>query len=288
MSEPLFSVIVPTFQRNDLLAGCLEKLAPGVQKMTRDQYEVIVTDDGRASTAQEMVSSRFPWARWVQGPARGPAANRNTGVKFASGRWLAFTDDDCLPDPDWLTGFRDAIATNPAFSVFEGTIYAERPRRSLAEIAPVNEKGGYLWASNFAIAAGLFREIGGFDERFRAAMEDVDLRQRLECAGRHALFLPSARVCHPWRLRTARKDGWKNLGSYATDTVRYLDIHPEEAARLNALYFCRSAVRAFCLETLPGAFRFKGRGIREALIQHAEELRLAFVVFRRERRRARC
>jgi len=286
MSEPLFSVIVPTFQRNHLLARCLEKLS--VQQMARDRYEVIVTDDGSASTAREMVSSQFPWARWVRGPGRGPAANRNHGVKSALGRWLAFTDDDCLPDADWLAGFQSAAEAHPECALFEGAIYADRPRRSLAELAPINEKGGYLWSGNFAISSRLFGEIGGFDERYVAAMEDVDLRQRLKKAGHEALFLPSARVCHPWRLRARGGDGWKRAGSYSSDTVRYLDIHPEEEAKLNAAYFFRGAIRTFCKETVPGAFRFRGRGVREALIHHVEELRLAFVLFRRRRRRARC
>ncbi len=284
MSDLFFSVIVPTFQRNDLLARCLEKLAPGVQTLPRAAYEVIVTDDGRASTAQEMISAQFPWARWTRGPGRGPASNRNHGVTLANGAWLAFTDDDCLPDAGWLAAFREAAAAHPDLPVFEGAIYADRPRRSLAEIAPINEKGGYLWSSNFAIAASLFRELGGFDERYLVAMEDVDLRQRLKNAGHEALFIPAARVCHPWRAVGYSKDGWKRLEGYSSDTVRYLDLHPEEAARLNAAYFFRAAVRAFCLETVRGFYAFRGRGVGEALVSHGQTLKLAYTIFRRERR----
>ncbi|MFM6077529.1 MAG: glycosyltransferase, partial [Dolichospermum sp.] len=50
----LFSVIIPTYHRNDLLVKCLNCLTPGVQTLPADQYEVIVSDDGYQSTAQEM------------------------------------------------------------------------------------------------------------------------------------------------------------------------------------------------------------------------------------------
>jgi glycosyltransferase involved in cell wall biosynthesis len=96
---PLFSVIIPTYHRNDLLAKCLDCLAPGVQTLPADQYEVIVSDDGYESTAQEMIQQNYPWVKWVAGFRKGPAANRNNGAKYATGEWLAFTDDDCLPDP---------------------------------------------------------------------------------------------------------------------------------------------------------------------------------------------
>ncbi len=278
MSGPLFTVVIPTFHRNDLLARCLERLAPGVQQMK--DYEVIVTDDGRETTAREMLADRFPWAVWTAAPGRGPAANRNNGAKLARGEWLVFTDDDCIPDAGWLTGFQAAEAENPGCRVFEGQIYADRPKRSLDEIAPVNDTGGYLWSCNFAIARNLFEEMGGFDERFQTAMEDVDLNHRLKKAGHRALFVPSAKVCHPWRARGRGRDGWKHAGNYSNDTLRYLEIHPEERANLSAGHFLRGTLRAFCKETLPGVFKFRGRGIRGALFFHAEALRLAFRLLR--------
>lgn len=96
----MISVIIPTCDRNEQLAKCLDCLAPGVQTLPAEQYEVIVTDDGSDLTAEQMILERYLWARWVAGPRIGPAANRNNGVQYARGEWLAFTDDDCLPDPN--------------------------------------------------------------------------------------------------------------------------------------------------------------------------------------------
>jgi glycosyltransferase involved in cell wall biosynthesis len=105
----LISVVIPTRHRNKALAECLQRLAPGVQTLPADGYEVIVTDDGSVTTAEVLVRERFPWARWTAGPRRGPAANRNHGASVARGDCLAFTDDDCLPSPGWLAAFAAAM-----------------------------------------------------------------------------------------------------------------------------------------------------------------------------------
>ena len=134
-SKLLFSVIVPTCHRNDLLALCLDCLAPGKQSLSADQYEVIVTDDGSHSTAESLVREQYPWVRWVQGPQKGPAANRNRGAKFAEAEWLAFTDDDCLPGPHWLAAF--AAAVRPDMAVYEGKTTCEAGITSPLYIAPI-------------------------------------------------------------------------------------------------------------------------------------------------------
>ena len=103
---PRFSVVIPTYRRNDALARCLNRLMADRQDFPFARYEVIVADDGPdGDNARLLVENTYPWARWVPGPRRGPAANRNRGAAEASGEFLAFTDDDCLPQPGWLAAF---------------------------------------------------------------------------------------------------------------------------------------------------------------------------------------
>jgi len=83
----MFSVIVPTYNRNDLLAKCLDCISPGIQKFESEKYEVIVTDDGVESTALNMIKENYPWVKWYEGPHKGPAANRNNGAKYARTRF---------------------------------------------------------------------------------------------------------------------------------------------------------------------------------------------------------
>ena len=196
MASPLFSVIIPTYHRNDLLAKCLNCLAPGIQTLPVDRYEVIVTDDGSESTAEGMIRERYPWAKWVVGSRRGPAANRNSGTKFARSEWLAFTDDDCLPSSSWLSAFAGAIAAG--IHVYEGRTTCEAGIDSPLKHAPIDLTGGYLWSCNMMIRASLFRDLGGFDEAFPYPhMEDVDLRERIKLAGYSFVFVEAAVVDHP-------------------------------------------------------------------------------------------
>lgn len=201
-SSPRFSVIIPTYHRNHSLAKCLDCLVPGVQTLPAEQYEVIVTDDGSQTTAEEMIREHYPWVEWVAGPCTGPAANRNNGAKHARGEWLAFTDDDCLPVPNWLQAF--AEATSESVLALEGAIHPlGDPNQDLAE-CPVNLTGGYFWSSNIAVQRSLFQKLGGFDQNYPCyghihGHEDQDLHLRL-CPLTKILFVPDARVFHPVRL----------------------------------------------------------------------------------------
>ena len=140
----IFSVIIPTYHRNDLLAKCLDHLAPGVQNLSADQYEVIVSDDGRETTAESMIKEQYDWVKWVKGPGTGPAANRNKGARYAQAKWLIFTDDDCLPENTWLSAYSESITEEVL--ALEGAIYPcdeNELKKDLAE-CPVNTQGGYF------------------------------------------------------------------------------------------------------------------------------------------------
>lgn len=281
-SNPLFSVIVPTYQRNDLLAKCLECLAPGIQTLPAQQYEVIVTDDGSKTTAQEMIRKHYPWVKWVAGPRKGPAANRNNGAKYAQGEWLAFTDDDCLPDPEWIEAYAKAIVAEPFCSIFEGRTYVDRPKQTFAETSPVNELGGCLWSCNIAIQKQLFESLTGFDERFPyAAMEDVDLKLRLRKIGQKFSFVKAASVCHPWRL----KGGWKQLKQHHESTFIYLSLHPEESLNINIKYYVRSGLRILIKDTIPNLYRYKLKGIKEAFLEHISWGWMVFLLLRNQRQK---
>lgn len=196
-SSPRFSVIIPTYQRNDLLAKCLDCLAPGAQTLPTEQYEVIVTDDGFDVTAEAMIQAQCQWVKWVPGPRKGPAANRNNGASYAQGEWLAFTDDDCLPDSHWLEAYAKAI--DGSTLALEGAIHPiGNLHQDLAE-CPVNLTGGHFWSANIAVQRSLFEKIGGFDNNYPlAAYEDQDLQLRL-LPLTEIMFVASSCVFHPVR-----------------------------------------------------------------------------------------
>jgi GT2 family glycosyltransferase len=316
----LFSVVIPTCHRNDLLALCLDRLAPGKQiggvlvsngeplkdeklksevgEWTTDHeteaesriekseigeqkagmrssisdlrspisgthsftYEVIVTDDGSASTAREMIERVYPWAKWVEGPRRGPAANRNHGASLARGEWLVFTDDDCLPEHDWLYAFHTCHSGNLAIQVLEGCTLPVGVRNGIDEECPSNTEGGHLWSCNFAIEHRVFLMIGCFNETFPSpAMEDVELNTRVNKQALQRAFVNKALVLHPWR----RRKGKTFIQSYAQSVRHFAMLHPEKIPQFTAngvelrllRMFKHSVHSAFRLGTARGLLR---------------------------------
>ncbi|HVX25698.1 MAG TPA: glycosyltransferase family A protein [Parafilimonas sp.] len=203
----MLSVIIPTCDRNELLSRCLDQLAPGIQSIAEEMYEVIVTDDSKASAAESLIQSNYTWVRYIKGPVRGPAANRNNGSKHANAGWLVFVDDDCIPDKNLLNEYLNGINSNPSCLAFEGAIYPDDEnllQKDMAE-CPVNTNGGCFWSANICVNAKLFKEIGGFDEDFIiAAQEDQFLYYLLK--QRTAVeFLPAASVTHAVRFVALNK-----------------------------------------------------------------------------------
>lgn len=207
MSErPFMTVVIPTCDRPAQLEACLERLSPGRQTLPNERFEVIVTDDGRHVSARELVEGRFPWATWIPGPGRGPAANRNNGARRARGEWLVFTDDDCVPEPGWLQSYAHEMTVGR--SALEGRIRSDRAATSAWDEAPINESGGFFWSANIAVRKDEFERVGGFDENYdSAAMEDVDLRETLKSRGLIITFVFGATVSHPMR-RTGFATKW--------------------------------------------------------------------------------
>lgn len=171
MPAPRVSVVVPTINPEYEST----QFAAGVRGQSfRDYERVIVHDEER----------------------RGPAWARNEGIRRAKGEIVAFTDDDCRPDSDWLerllAPFEDASVVG-----VEGEIYSD----------PVIPAGHYFpsvksWrhfrykTANVAYRASVLAETGGFDERYRYHREDTDLGWRALAHGRIA-WEPRARVYHP-------------------------------------------------------------------------------------------
>jgi len=278
-----FSVVVPACDRPEQLARCLAQLAPEQQTFPSMDYEVIVTDDSRNSSVRDLVQKQFPWVKWTAGPRRGPAANRNHGAAQARHEWIAFTDDDCLPEANWLAAFAEAIATSSGTppDVLEGRTYADRPKQSLAERAPINTQGGFLWSCNLAVRADLFRRLGGFDEGFPyASMEDVDFARRLRAAGAKEQFVSAAGVCHPWRDLGGFGGMWRAEKKHFASVLYFLAKNPAARAEHSPAGYLKMNARQLVRETLPGLWRWQGRGFSAALAWHIYTLSTVFALMK--------
>lgn len=201
-----WSVIIPTFERPRHLAQCLRSLAaidwPG------DDIEVIVVDDGGTAALGDSVgrSGDDIAVTLVRQRNAGPGAARNRGAALARGTYLAFTDDDCRPRPGWLRALWSAMARGadmaggPTVNIVDDSAWS-RTSQLIVEAAYGYHNDGtggttFLASNNMAVAAHRFRDIGGFDPRFRPASEDRDLCDRWLAAGYSIEFAPGAVVDH--------------------------------------------------------------------------------------------
>lgn len=204
----MFSVIVPTCNRNNALSLCLNRLSPLAQHY-RGNYEVIVTDDSKNDIAADLIKVQYPWATWIKGPGRGPAANRNNGARNATNKWLVFIDDDCLPGKNLLNEYSIAIKSNADMPAFEGAILPENSallKKDLAE-CPVNTEGGCFWSANICMHETIFNEVSGFNETYLiAAQEDQQMKIDIESIlKKKIMFLPNAKVIHPVRFLSIKE-----------------------------------------------------------------------------------
>jgi GT2 family glycosyltransferase len=247
-----------------MLADCLQQLEHD-KNVIGNVFEVIVSDDGNKENSKGMIETNFPWVKWVQGPCKGPASNRNNAASLANGEWLIFLDDDCIPDTGIIGNYMKGIQNNTNTNVFEGRIYADREKRRMDEESPINETGGYLWSCNFMIKTDLFTSLKGFDESFPyAAMEDAEFRYRIQKRKQNIVFLKSASVCHPWRLRV----GFSNVIDYNkkhfASLKKMIEIHPELRSKYNTKYNL-SALYRVTITFLGNLVKYRGKGAMNGL-----------------------
>ena len=194
--NPQVTVVVPTVDRVALLDRCLDGLASqqGVD------FEVVVVHDGVPDVEALLArrASDLPLTV-VRSPVRPPAPKRNLGWRAARAPIVAFTDDDCQPQPGWLeeglAGFVDGVelvqgvtSPHPDDAGNEGTFARTLNVPRLTETYPT--------ANLFYRRAALER-VGGFDEQFGAAAgEDTDLAWRVLESGGAAAFAADAIVFH--------------------------------------------------------------------------------------------
>lgn len=213
--SPTYSVVVPTFQRADELARCLEALAE--QTLERERFEVIVVDDGSAHPPREVVA-RVASAldvRLLEQPNAGPATARNAGARAARGEYVVFTDDDCRPDRGWLRAIDAAAGRRPGCAIGGRVVNAlgdgifstasQLLIEFLYDYFNVDESGGrFFITSNLAFPTCSFHAVGGFDVSFPlAAAEDRDICDRWREAGLALVYCEDAVVHHAHALGLA-------------------------------------------------------------------------------------
>ena len=194
------SVIVPAYNAAGTLPACLHALLH--QTIARDEYEIIVVDDGSTDgTGETVPQSEVVLIRQTH---RGPAAARNGGIRVARGELLLFTDADCVPTPNWI----EAMAGPFKDSQVAGCkgVYRTHQRNLLARFVQVEYEEKYRAMEGTSsidfvdtYSAAYRKEVlvdeGCFSEEILAA-EDAELSFRLTERGYRLIFNPQGVVYH--------------------------------------------------------------------------------------------
>ncbi len=238
------SVVIPTFNRRQVLLRTLEALA----EQTLLDVEVVVVDDGSSdgsvAAVRDWAERRPPRYRLLllEQANAGPGAARNRGVAAATGDLVVFLGDDTVPAPDFLARHRSRHGELEGPCAVVGFTDWDRQRMRVTPVLErINVEGhqfGYahmadgedvpytcFYTSNLSVERAVLLEEP-FDEGFaHASWEDVELGYRLSLRGVRVVYNRSARVDHhhPYGLRSflARQERvGRTLG-------RLLELHPE-------------------------------------------------------------
>lgn len=278
----LFSVVVPTYNRPEHVGALLRAL--DAQTFPRQAFEVILVDDGGPTALDGIAAASCGGLqlRLVRQENRGCGPARQWGTELAGGVWLAFTDDDCRPEPHWLSRLAEPLRANPGCAVAGRTrnalandLCAEASQIVVDFLSAWDGDGAgfrrFVPTSNVAFPAAEFRAAGGLDTTWSlSGGEDRDLCARWLGAGFRIYYRDSAEVLHRHHL-TVRGFLRQHL-SYGRGALRF---HRRAGEGGVLRYASRRA--AFFVRLLLSPFRQYGviRASRLALLLAAAQLATA-------------
>jgi len=209
---PKVSVVVCSYNGGKTLGECLHAL----DRLRYPDFEIVLVDDGSKDNTQEIVKAwetrrtqaagKLPHFVGVTQKNMGLSHARNVGAYASSGEIIAYTDSDCMPDPDWLY-YMVAVLTSGNYAGVGGPNISP-PAVNWVQAAVSASPGGpshvlltdfvaeHVPGCNMAFWRWAFDLVGGFDTEYRKAGDDVDFCWRLQTSGCEVAFSPSAIVWH--------------------------------------------------------------------------------------------
>ncbi len=200
-NPPRISVVICAYNAERTMDACLASL----RELQYPNYEVIVVNDGSTDRTLE-ISERYPEFRLFSQENKGLSVARNVGMEKADGEIVAYTDSDCVVDPDWLT-YLAYVFVHKGFVAVGGpnlpppedsavAAYVAAAPGGPTHVLVDDEVAEHIPGCNMAFTKKALLEIAGFDPLHRAAGDDVDLCWRLQNQGYPIGFSPAAQVWH--------------------------------------------------------------------------------------------
>jgi glycosyltransferase involved in cell wall biosynthesis len=241
------SIIIPTFNGASRIGFCLDSL---MTQTAGRNVEILVIDDGSTDNTADVIR-RYSSVRLITQANAGPAAARNRGALAAQGAILLFTDDDCVPMPDWLDEMLepfkdpDVVGAKGVYRTHQKSLAArfvqmeyEDKYRLMAGLATID----FIDTYSAGFRRDRFLEMTGYDTSFPVACaEDIELSYRMSARGWKMMFVPTAIVYHThpdtftrylkkkykfafWRVLAVRKNPGKGVKDSHTPQIMKLQL----------------------------------------------------------------
>jgi GT2 family glycosyltransferase len=204
------SIVIPVWNGRRWLDGCLAS----IERQTDSAHEVIAVDNGSTDGSVEHLRSAHPHVTVLElGANTGFAHAVNQGIRAASAEYVAVLNTDVVLDPDWTERMARALRADPhAAAVACKMVELDSPDRIYDAGDVLRRDGACEQRGRFGYDDGRFNEpgqvfgacagaalyrrqavlsVGGFDERYFAYLEDVDLALALRVAGWRCLYEPA-------------------------------------------------------------------------------------------------
>ncbi len=236
---PEISVVIPTYNRREILAAVLPTLL--AQDLEPERYELLVCDsnssDGTAQYVGEL-HERHPRVRYLPGAYGGRAAARNAGIAAARGAIVFFNDADILASPDLLSVHRARHRERSRIAVVglevqvkdlaEYALKRDHPERRGHLHPPSRKKLSWLYflTGNASVRRDDLLKVGCFDESFTGyGHEDLELGYRLQRDGIEILYEPRAVNYHCQAV--GYEDQKEKMRLAGRSTARFYQKHPD-------------------------------------------------------------
>lgn len=236
------SVIVPVYNDLERLDMCLKALLG--QTYPQSLYEIIVVDNGSDVSPCRIVQKYSP-ARLVSCNIPGSYNARNEGINYAQGEILAFTDADCIPEPEWIEHGVHALQNNEKTGLVGGRIRFFFQNTHKPRIIEIYDSITYLqqhdaiYNCKFAATANAFtwkwvmHQVGYFNTSYKSA-GDRDWGERVARAGLTLIYAPDSVVLHPARESFAQLHK-RNLRIHGG----HHQLHAQERGKMRTAELCR-------------------------------------------------
>jgi glycosyltransferase involved in cell wall biosynthesis len=253
---PMVSVVICAYNAERTMLPCLESL----RRLKYPNYEVVIVDDGSRDRTAE-IATGFPEFRLIRQSNKGLSVARNVGLYAARGEIIAYTDSDCVVDPDWLTLMVRAMGAG-GFDGCGGPNYAPHEEGRVegcvaaapgapCHVLVADDRAEHLAGCNMVFTKAALVAIGGFDPQFTSAGDDVDICWRMLDAGYALGFCPSAFVWH-FRRNTVKAYYGQQRGYGRAEAALYVK-YPERFNALGQIKW-RGTIPGLAA-TVPGALR---------------------------------